>query len=150
MCWGSCLTRNLRCWGVSVLANRMQVAADTIERRGQGYKRNAPRDYESYFRDLRVFYGDFQKDLQTLDQSLSGQLMDSAERQDLLQALFSREHMRSVLAIPLKSESRDEPVMMLVGSMRNAAFEKGHSAFLWNLSGWIRRALLVSEERSAA
>ncbi len=43
---------------------------DDVERRGRGYAAVAPRDYESYYRDVAVIYGDWKADLQTLQANI--------------------------------------------------------------------------------
>lgn len=55
-----------------VLAQAREISqrAIDLERRGRNYKTVAPRTFEDYERDLRVFYGDLQADLDGLGQAV--------------------------------------------------------------------------------
>jgi HAMP domain-containing protein len=49
----------------------LQTRISDIERRGRGYAAVAPRDYESYNRDLVVIHTQWQQDLRALDRSVA-------------------------------------------------------------------------------
>lgn len=49
----------------------LQTRISDIERRGRGYAAVAPRDYESYDRDLLVIHPQWQQDLRELDRSVA-------------------------------------------------------------------------------
>ncbi|MCU0754462.1 MAG: HAMP domain-containing protein [Xanthomonadales bacterium] len=69
-----------------------------IERRGRGYAAVAPRDYESYNRDLLVIHTQWQQDLKVLDQSMaslaSGRVGTDNPRLQSLLAELAAEHRR--------------------------------------------------------
>jgi hypothetical protein len=50
-------------------ADKLQLEIANLQQQAQHYKLNAPRDYESYNRDVAVFYQQFQQQLKVLDQS---------------------------------------------------------------------------------
>jgi len=50
-------------------ADKLQLEVANLQQQAQHYKLNAPRDYESYNRDVAVFYQQFQQQLKVLDQS---------------------------------------------------------------------------------
>lgn len=85
-----------------------------VERRGRGYAAVAPRDYESYNRDVAVIYSQWQQDLKALDQSLAGVELGLARadlgtvRQALTQLGVRYRGFRQGLAEQLGSK-QDEP-----------------------------------------
>jgi len=50
-------------------ADKLQLEVANLQQQAQHYKLNAPRDYESYNRDVAVFYQQFQQQLKVLDKS---------------------------------------------------------------------------------
>ncbi len=65
------LRQELSAWYNSSLELERQTSA--LEQLADHYKRNAPRDYDSYNRDVRVFYQQFLQALQTLDNATAVQ-----------------------------------------------------------------------------
>lgn len=76
----------------------LQTRISDIERRGRGYAAVAPRDYESYNRDLVVIHTQWQQDLRALDRSvadLEAALLASDNRElHALLAELTTEHRR--------------------------------------------------------
>ncbi|GLS25649.1 HAMP domain-containing protein [Marinibactrum halimedae] len=56
-------------WQASV--SKVQKDFDSLNQQAQHYKLNAPRDFESYNRDLAVFYTQFQELLEQIDKEIS-------------------------------------------------------------------------------
>lgn len=52
-------------------ADKIQLDIASLQQQAQHYKLNAPRDFESYNRDVAVFYQQFRQQLTTLDNSFS-------------------------------------------------------------------------------
>jgi len=52
-------------------ADKIQLDVANLQQQGQHYKLNAPRDFESYNRDVAVFYKQFQQQLNTIDQTFN-------------------------------------------------------------------------------
>jgi signal transduction histidine kinase len=49
------------------LAARLQLTSERIATQGMNYKENAPRDYETYHRDVRLYYQDLMSHVMTFD-----------------------------------------------------------------------------------
>jgi HAMP domain-containing protein len=49
----------------------LETRIGDVERRGRGYAAVAPRDYESYYRDVAVIHSQWQQDLSALDESIA-------------------------------------------------------------------------------
>lgn len=52
-------------------ADKIQLDISNLQQQAQHYKLNAPRDFESYNRDVEVFYQQFKQQLTTLDQTFN-------------------------------------------------------------------------------
>ncbi|MCB1877678.1 MAG: HAMP domain-containing protein [Chromatiales bacterium] len=50
------------------LAARLQLTAQRLTRQAMLYKENAPRDYDTYYRDVRLYYQDLNDHVMTIDQ----------------------------------------------------------------------------------
>ena len=55
--------------GWQAQADKIQLDIANLQQQAQHYKLNAPRDFESYNRDVAVFYQQFKQQLATLDQT---------------------------------------------------------------------------------
>lgn len=54
------------------LAGRLEVAAQQLAFQGMNYKENAPRDYETYYRDVRLYYQDLMAQVRAFDRIMMG------------------------------------------------------------------------------
>jgi len=54
------------------LAGRLEVAAQQLAFQGMNYKENAPRDYATYYRDVRLYYQDLMAQLRAFDAIMGG------------------------------------------------------------------------------
>lgn len=52
---------------VVTIAGRLELAAEQMHTQGMNYKQNAPRDYATYDRDLRLYYQDLMAQVATFD-----------------------------------------------------------------------------------
>lgn len=52
---------------ILTLAGRLQLAAQYLSNQAMRYKQHAPRDYDSYFRDLELYYKDLLGHVETVD-----------------------------------------------------------------------------------
>lgn len=50
------------------IAGRLELAAEQIHAQAMNYKQNAPRDYPTYYRDVRLYYRDLTTHIATFDQ----------------------------------------------------------------------------------
>jgi signal transduction histidine kinase/HAMP domain-containing protein len=50
------------------IAGRLELAAEHMHSQGMNYKQNAPRDYPTYYRDVRLYYRDLMAHVATFDQ----------------------------------------------------------------------------------
>ncbi|MFB1486807.1 MULTISPECIES: ATP-binding protein [unclassified Thiocapsa] len=50
------------------IAGRLELTAEQIHAQGMNYKQNAPRDYPTYYRDVRLYYRDLTTHVATFDQ----------------------------------------------------------------------------------
>ncbi len=50
------------------LAGKLQITAQHLAMQALGYKENAPRDYSTYYRDVRLYYQDLMAHMVTFDQ----------------------------------------------------------------------------------
>ncbi|MGD2083027.1 MAG: ATP-binding protein [Chromatiales bacterium] len=50
------------------LAGRLQLTSEQLATQGMNYKENAPRDYETYHRDVRLYYRDLMSHVMAFDQ----------------------------------------------------------------------------------
>lgn len=50
------------------VAGRLELAAEHMHSQGINYKQNAPRDYPTYYRDVRLYYQDLMAHVATFDQ----------------------------------------------------------------------------------
>lgn len=51
--------------------SQLEDASNNLKQKGQYYVQNAPRDYESYFRDVAVFHREMQNDVALLEKKLA-------------------------------------------------------------------------------
>jgi signal transduction histidine kinase len=49
------------------LAGKLQLTSEQLAMQGMNYKENAPRDYETYYRDVRLYYRDLMSHVTTFD-----------------------------------------------------------------------------------
>jgi signal transduction histidine kinase len=49
------------------LAGRLQLTSEQLATQGMNYKENAPRDYDTYYRDVRLYYRDLMSHVMTFD-----------------------------------------------------------------------------------
>lgn len=59
--------RQLAYDSVVTIAGRLELAAEQMHTQGMNYKQNAPRDYATYDRDLRLYYQDLMAQVATFD-----------------------------------------------------------------------------------
>jgi signal transduction histidine kinase len=50
------------------IAGRLELTAEQMHSQGMNYKQNAPRDYPTYYRDVRLYYQDLMAHVATFDQ----------------------------------------------------------------------------------
>ncbi len=50
------------------IAGRLELTSQQIRTQAMNYKQNAPRDYPTYYRDVRLYYQDLMVDVETFDQ----------------------------------------------------------------------------------
>lgn len=60
------------------IAGRLELTAEQMHAQGMNYKQNAPRDYPTYYRDVRLYYQDLMGDIETFDR-----VIDTFMRGDL-------------------------------------------------------------------
>lgn len=86
------------------LANKLQVTAAQIFRQAQNYHQNAPRDYDTYYRDVRLYYRDLMGHVALFDE-ISDAFMSGSfppELTNLDQTVY-----------PLRNEKLHDTVQML-------------------------------------
>ncbi len=66
----------------------LTATGKALETRSQNYVKNAPRDYESYYRDIDVFYHDFQQDVSSFSDALTLIINDYRKRDASSQSIF--------------------------------------------------------------
>jgi len=49
------------------IAGRLELTAQQLHMQAMNYKQNAPRDYKTYYRDVRLYYQDLMTDIATFD-----------------------------------------------------------------------------------
>ncbi len=49
------------------IAGRLELTAQQLHMQAMNYKQNAPRDYDTYYRDVRLYYQDLMTDIATFD-----------------------------------------------------------------------------------
>jgi signal transduction histidine kinase/HAMP domain-containing protein len=66
------------------IAGRLELTAEQIHAQAMNYKQNAPRDYPTYYRDVRLYYQDLMAHLATVDEVvddfMAGALPSAAPR----------------------------------------------------------------------